>query len=328
MSEVVACAGWIGVDVSKKKIDVYLLRSDGRGKSKVFANDASGHVALMAWVEEQGVDLRQAKVCLEATGAYGEALALALHDAGVWVAVINPARIAAFAKAVGQRTKTDKLDARLIAYYASKHPPRRWTPPSKEVRTLQALVRRLDDLLGMYSMECARLKQAHPEVLRSVQAMVGILGEAMENLRKAVAEHIEAHPKLRQQAQLLGSIPGLGAQTLCRVLAYLGPVTRFDNVRQVVAFVGLNPRIRQSGQAMAVAGISRQGVAALRKALYMPALVAMRHNPVIRPFAERLRANGKRPKQVVVAAMRKLLHLIYGVLKSQRPFDPSLGLST
>jgi len=318
---------WVGVDVSKKKFDVYFERADGRGKGKVFANDAEGVAALLAWGRAQGVDWTQAGVCLEATGPYGNALAHALHEAGVVVAIENPARIQAFARMLGARVKTDRADARLIARYARQHPPRRWTPPSAHEARLHALVSRLDDLIVMRTMEQARAQQVQGEALRSVGNVLKALEGEITRLREAISDHIDQDPDQRRKADLLNSIPGLGQETISRVLAYLGPLERFENVRQVVAYVGLNPRVRQSGQRIGASPISKQGSSAIRKALYMPALVAKRHNPVLRAFCERLAAKGKRPKQVVVAAMRKLVHLMWGVLKSGRPFDPAIGLA-
>jgi transposase len=326
MSELHRPSIWVGVDVSKKKVDVFFERPDGRGKSKVFSNDADGFAALLAWGRAQGLDWAQCGVCLEATGPYGTALARALHEAGAVVAVENPARIQAYARTLGVRAKTDRVDARLIARYARQHTPRRWTPPSPQQERLHALVSRLDDLIVMHTMERARAQQVHGEALRSVQIVLKALQDEMTRLREAIQEQIDRDPEQRRRAQLLESIPGLGRETISRVLAYLGDVERFEKAGQVVAYSGINPRVRQSGQRTGASPISKQGSSALRKALYMPALVARRHNPVLRAFCDRLAARGKHPKQVLVAAMRKLLHLIWGVLKSGRPFDPAMGL--
>lgn len=326
MTDVQTLWTWVGVDVSKKKFDVYVERPDGRGRSKVFPNAPDGFAALLAWGRAQGVDWTHTGVCLEATGPYGTPLARALHETGVVVAIENPARIQAFARLLGARVKTDRADARLIARYARQHPPRRWTPPSAQQERLHALVGRLDDLLVMRTMEQARAQQLHGEALRSVQNVLKALEDEIARLRDAIRDSIDHDPDLRHQAELLGSIPGLGQETISRVLAYLGPLERFERVRQVVAYVGLNPRVRQSGQWTGASPISKQGSSAIRKALYMPALVAKRHNPVLRAFCGRLAAKDKRPKHVVVAAMRKLVHLMWGVLKSGRPFDPAIGL--
>ena len=166
----------------------------------------------------------------------------------------------------------------------------------------------------------------HGEALRSVHTILKALQDEMTRLRAAIQAQIDGDGDLRRNAQLLESIPGIGPDTVSRVLAYLGSLERFETASQVVAYGGINPRVRQSGQRTGASPISKQGSSALRKALYMPALVARRHNPVLRAFCDRLAAKGKHPKQVVVAAMRKLIHLIWGVLKSGRPFDPTMGL--
>lgn len=326
MNESLVPMTWVGVDVSKKKFDLYFERPDGRCRRKAFANHAEGFTALLAWGKAQGLDWTQTGVCLEATGNYSKPLSKALHEAGAYVAIENPARIQAFARTLGVRVKTDRADAELIARYATQHAPRRWLPPTPQEERLQALVGRLDDLIVMRTMEMARAQQLQGEALASVTNVLKALDDEIARLRAAICDQIDDDPDQRQQAALLGSIPGIGQETISRILAYLGTLTRFENVRQVVAFVGLNPRVRQSGQWTGTSPISKQGSSIMRKALYMPALVAKRHNPVLRTFCERLARNGKRPKQVVVAAMRKLLHLIWGVLKSKRPFDPAMGL--
>jgi transposase len=319
---------WVGVDVAKKKFDIFFERADGRARQKVFANDRSGFAALLSWVQAQGLEVRQTGFCLEATGPYGLPLARALHEAGVVVALENPARIEAYARTLGVRAKTDRADARLIARYAQQHTPRPWTPPRREEEQLRALVARLDDLIVMRTMEQARLEQLHEAAQPSVRNVLKALEDEIERLRAAIAQHIDNDPKQRREAELLKSIPGIADESVSRVLAYLGePLRRSEDVRQVVAHVGLDPKVRQSGQWRGASPISKRGSPALRRALYMPALVARRHNPLLRAFAERLAARGKRPKQIIVALMRKLLHLIWGILKSGRPFDPAIGLT-
>ena len=318
---------WVGVDVAKKKFDIFFECADGRVRHKVFANDRRGYAELLSWVQAHGLDLSQAGFCLEATGPYGLPLARALHEAGGVVALENPARIQAFARTLGVRVKTDKADARLIARYAQQHAPRPWTPPSPEEERLRALVSRLDDLLAMRTMELARLEQLHDAARPSIKNVLKALDEEIARLRAAIAQHIDNDPKRRRDAELLKSIPGIADETVSRVLAYLSePLRRCEDVRQVVAHAGLDPKVRQSGQWTGSSPISKRGSPALRRALYLPAVVAKRHNPILRAFAERLAAQGKRPKQIVVALMRKLVHLIWGILKSGRPFDPAMGL--
>lgn len=146
-------------------------------------------------------------------------------------------------------------------------------------------------------------------------------------VRLQIEIHIDNHPGLKKQQELLSSIPGVGDSTANTLLAFLSPLERFHSVKQVVAYAGLNPSIRQSGQWAGKTPIAKAGNVLLRKALYLPAVVAKQHNPVIAAFCDRLMLNGKRPMQVVVAAMRKLLHLAFGVLNSGKPFDPEFGIA-
>lgn len=312
----------IGIDIAKHKFDAaaYL---EGKYKSKVFANTPEGFSQLLSWLKRFG----QVHVCLEATGRYGEALATYLADAGVVVSVVNPARVAAFAKAELSRGKTDKGDARLIARFCALHQPTPWQPMPRNLRELQSLVRRLDNLLQMQQMEHNRLEGAEGAVGESLQAVLATLAQEIERTRKRISAHIDSDPDLKQRADLLESIPGLGPATIPVLLTLLGQPSRFTRTRQAAAFAGLNPALRQSGTWEGKTRLSKTGDALLRKSLYMPALVARRHNPAIRAFCERLKACGKHSKAILGAAMRKLLCLAFGVLKSGKPFDPKMNVA-
>jgi transposase len=226
------------------------------------------------------------------------------------------------------RTKTDKADAARIARFCRAHRPRPWTPPAQEVATLQALVKRLETLQQMHQMESNRLEGAAEPVKESLQAVLSTLSEQITRTERLIREHIEQHPGLKEQRDLLQSIPGIGAATAAVLLAELGDVARFTSAKQAVAFAGLCPRLCLSGSS--VRGrerLCKQGRSRLRKALYFPAMVGLRHNPALRAMQERLIAKGKRPMVVLGAAMRKLLHLAFGVLKSKKPFDAVLACS-
>lgn len=313
----------LGIDVSKAKLDVCLLRDGQRPVTGTFDNTASGCDQLIQWlIKRQATDLH---ACLEATGRYGDGVALALHEQGHTVSVVNPAQIKAYAQSQLQRNKTDRLDAALIADFCRKQQPPAWTPPDPALRELQALVRHYDDLKGSLRQHQNRLEagSTSPLVIAHLQAQVTLIQQQMDEVRQQIDDHLDQHPDLKRQRNLLTSIPGLGNLTAAKLLAECRDVRRFNNVRQLVAFAGLNPRHRQSGSS--VRGhprISKTGSASLRAALYMPAVSALNHNPILRAFAERLRQRGLRGKAVVVAVMRKLLHLAYGILKSGQSFDP------
>ncbi|WP_434111132.1 IS110 family transposase [Methylocaldum sp. GT1TLB] len=313
----------IGIDIAKAKFDAAALRN-GKYKTKVFQNTPEGFRAFLAWLQA----FPTPHVCLEATGRYGEGLALFLVDHGLAVSVVNPAQIHAFGHAELSRTKTDKSDAKRIARFCLSQRPLLWQPPPPAVRPLQALVRRLESLLEMRQMEKNRLDGADPTVRPSIEAVLATLDAEIAATQQRIREHIDHDPDLRQRRDLLDTIPGLGDATIPVLLAALGDVHRFENARSVAAFAGLSPKEHQSGKWKGHTRLSKTGDALLRKALYLPAIVAWRHNPPIRAFCERLKAQGKNGKLIVGAAMRKLLVLAYGVLKSGRPFDPNHGLAS
>lgn len=321
----------VGIDVSKRKLDLALL-ADGKIKSKVFDNTPVGHALLQQWLLERGLSKAQSHTCLEATGPYSETLATVLCDAGWPVSVVNPARIKGFAQGELARNKTDRADAALLARFCIAMHPGLWTPPPPAWRELRAWVDRLQALKDMHQQETNRL-EAHQvsgqaALVTAVQSHLDWLNQQIAQLERDINDHIDRHPDLKGDAELLHSIPGLGDVTVAKVLAYAGDVRRFENAKALAAFIGVTPRQRLSGTS--VKGrtmLSRTGHAALRRALYMPGLVARRHNPVLKAFGDRLNTSGLAPKAVVGAVMRKLAHLIYGVIKSGKPFDANFGQS-
>jgi transposase len=313
----------VGIDIAKKKFDVALLRED-KEKSGAFQNTPEGFAMFARWLERNGAE--RVHACMEATGTYGDDLALYLHRAGHMVSVVNPAKVKGFGQSQLTRTKTDKADARLIARFCRMMRPEAWLPPTPEEKRLQALVRRADELSGMLTQERNRLATADEVVKPSIENVISLLEERLKEVRRLIREHIDQHPDLRGKRDLLESIPGVGPATSAMILAEFGDVARFQDARRMAAFCGLTPRQRQSGSSVrGKTRLSKTGSSRIRKALYMPALVAMRWNPVIAAFCERLRGYGKCPMVIVGAAMRKLIHIVFGVLKSGRPFDPSIA---
>jgi transposase len=317
---------FLGIDIAKSTFDVALLSQDNTPKHKKFQNTKAGFFQLDAWLKQQmATDLH---ACLEATGIYGDALARHLHASGHKVSVVNPSGPKAFARARLSRTKTDKADAIRIAQFCQAHRPHLWTPPLEEVATLQALVRRLEALNEMHQRETQRLESTPPSVLSSVQAVLNVLDEQISQVEQQIKDHIDQHPSLKEQSHLLESIPGIGASTAARLLGEFGDWTRFGSARAAAAYVGLVPRIHQSGTSVRGRSVlCKMGNARLRKSLYFPALTALRFNPVLTAMAERLKAASKSKMAIVGAAMRRLVHLCYGVLKSGKPFDASIPLN-
>ncbi len=315
---------WVGIDVAKSKLDVALLDERGKLRSHVFANDAKGHAALMAWLNQRGGSPQHIRVCMEATGCYSEALATSLVDAGWCVSVVNPARIKGFAQSELVRNKTDRADASLLARFGQAMRPEPWVVPSLQVRQLRALVDRLHNLKEMHQQEANRLEAAMNQtgMRESIESHMQWLQEGIKQLERQIDDHIDGHPQLREDAKLITSIPGVGNATAAKVMAYLGDVRRFRNAKALAAFIGVTPRLKLSGSSVRGRSmISRSGHAAIRHALYMPALVALKHNPIVKIFGERLKTGGMAPKAVVAACMHKLVHLIYGILKSGTAFN-------
>ena len=312
----------LGLDVSKLKFDACLSRDGGKFRHRVFPNSPAGFAQLSAWLMKQTVE--RAHACLEATGTYGEALSTYLYEAGHTVSVINPAAIKAYGQSHLSRAKTDKADATLIARFCEERRPPAWQPLPAEVRELQALARRLDSLVEMHGMEANRLGVAGTQAVReSLAGHVAYLDGEIARTQKLIRSHIDNHPGLRGQRDLLLSIPGIGETTAAKLLSEIMDVKLYRSARQLAAFAGLAPRLHESGSSVRrKARLSKTGAPRLRKALYFPALVAMKHNPQIKALGARLKDRGKCPMEVIGAAMRKLVHIAYGVLKSGKPFEP------
>ncbi len=318
----------LGIDIAKLKFNVCLININGKLKHKVFPNNPPGFEQLKQWLSKQGVE--RVHACLEATGTYGEALALFLHQAGHAVSVINPAAIKAFAQSRLSRTKTDRVDAELIARFCQAQEPPRWTPPAVEVRELQALVRRLESLIEMRVMEENRLSSGITVevVRRSVEELLNHLNEQIKHCEELIRQHIDKHPGLKRQSELLDSIPGIAEPTAAALLAEITDIKQYSSARQVAAYAGLVPRERQSGTSVrGRTRLSKIGNARLRRALYFPAITALRCSPFFQAWAKGLQERGKSKMSVICAVMRKLIHLAYGVLKTGKPFDPEWAKS-
>lgn len=311
----------LGIDIAKQKFDVALLL-DGKTKHKTCKNSAEGFESLSLWLEKQGS--QKVHACMEATGNYGEDLAIYLHEAGHMVSIVNPARIKGFAQSELIRTKTDKIDAGIIARFCLAMKPETWIPPTPAIRILRAFVRRADSLIDMRSQEKNRIGTAHESVIPLIKEHIAYLDKEIEKIRKQIAELIEQNSNLKQKKDLLASIPGIGKVTIPVLLAELDNLERFTHVREVVAFIGLAPKETLSGSSIkGKPRLCKIGHARLRKALYMPALVSIQCNPVMIAFYNRLKGKGKNGKVIVCAIMRKLVHIIFGILKSGKNYDPN-----
>jgi transposase len=243
------------------------------------------------------------------------------------VSLVNPSRIKGFAISEMTRTKTDSVDARVIARFCQALKPAPWHPAAPEVEQLQALIRRLEALNQMIQQENNRQEVAPTEAVHSsIEEHIQFLETAIVKTKELIRDHMNQHPGLKSQRDLLTSIPGIGEQTAASILAEIGSISGFETARQLAAYSGLTPKERISGTSVrGRTRLSRVGNSRLRKALFMPALTATRCNPIVRDLWQRLISRGKVKMVIVGAAMRKLLHLVFGVLKSGKPFDSHYG---
>jgi transposase len=314
----------VGIDVAKAKLDVALRQPAGKWRNKVVANNAAGFAELRAWLAKHGVT--KAHVCMEATGVYWELVAQDLCDHGFEVSVVNPAQIKACAGVLGVRSKTDQVDARLIAEFCAMRAPALWQPPSRAIRRLRALVSRRDSLVDLRTQESNRLEvSSTPEVRQSIEQVIGHLNEQIAQIERQIARDVDDDPTLKSQSELLASIPGVGDKTIAMFLSHYGGELRFDKARQAVAFAGLDTRKHESGTSVhGKPRLSKKGHSSIRRALYMPAVVAMTRTAWGKAFADRLLAAGKPKKLILAALMRKIVMIAYGVLKSRSPFNPAI----
>lgn len=322
----------LGIDVAQATFAIALWREGRPLEQAEFDNTLTGFNKLQCFLKKRHAVPVHA--CLEATGRYGEHLAEFLVGCGHTVSVVNPARIKKYAESQLRRNKTDRLDAEIIADFCRTQLPPPWSPPSPAQRELQTLVRHLADLEADRQRQRNRLHAFHhaphasPTVGDNLQHHVDFLTDQIEQVKHAIQDHIDGCPVLKRNRDLLTSIQGIGPLTAAKLLGEYGDMSQFTDVRQVVAFAGLNPRHHQSGSSVkGHTSISKMGRSSIRAALYMPAVVAKRANPRLVVLADRLATRGLCQMEIVVAVMRKLLHFAFGVLKSGQPFKFSLGLS-
>ncbi len=313
----------LGLDISKATIDAYLLDNEA---SKRIANNEKGFEQLKHWLKNRQV--ADVHVCMEATGSYYEGVAESFTDAGYLVSVVNPAQIKAFSQSLLSRAKTDRVDARIIAQFARAHQPAAWIPLTAKERTLRGLVRfcgNLKDTRASYETQLQTPKVV-PQVQSTIKDLIGTLTEQIRDIERQISELIEGDADLRRRRDLLVSVEGVGETTAALILTECPRLEEFPTAKAVAAHAGLSSRISESGTSVrGRGGICKIGNARLRRGLWWPAIVAMIHNQRLRAFVKRLHAVGKPKKKIIVAAMRKLLVIAYGVLKSGEPYRRALA---
>ena len=305
---------YVGIDVSKRALDVCILREDDRqegGDSFVVSNDQEGVQEMLSRLEGASVEL----AVMEATGRYERLAATMLAASSISVAIVNPRQARDFAKAIGQLAKTDKIDAFVLARFARAVEPRVSVIPEEEAVALQGILARRRQLIEMLVSENNRLKMASKPLAKRIRAHVQWLEKEIERIDGDLDRAIEENAAFKANEALLRSVPGVGrvlSRTLLAELPELGEITH----RRLCALVGVAPFNRDSGQRSG----KREawgGRAPVRAVLYMSALVATRHNPAIKEFYERLLSTGKPKKVALVACMRKLLTILNALMRDR-----------
>lgn len=316
----------IGIDISKLKFDVCVIKDDDTTECHVFANNNNGfkefHQLLKNWVDVH--------VGLESTGVYGDNVCQFLYDKKYTVYLLNPAQTKYYAKSMMKRSKTDKCDSISIAQFIKLHKKTltRWQPRSKNFNILKNMYRCMNHLKrdirqvqGRIEAVTSSKQPGKSEALKIYTTQKKFLEKQVIDLQKHLKLMIEADEEMNRIYLLLISIPGIGEISAIGLIGSLPDLERFKTIKQLIAYAGLNPGIKESGTSVrGRSSISKSGSKELRSVLYMPALVIKKHSPMVREFAERLKKKGKLPKVVITAVMHKLVRIIYGVLKKGELF--------
>ena len=315
----------LGIDVSKKDLSIALFLKGSFKKRKV-SNNLNGFQELTDWLKKEQVT--RVKACLEATGRYGEEVSDYLYNQGHQVHVVNPLCIKAFAKSKLSRHKTDDVDALLIAEYASKNDLRLYHPKDPVFKELQGLYHCLQSLKDQKTQYINFLENESC-LPKSVRDIYTTLKEQIEGQIQALEEALDrlvaSHDGLKRDCENIQTVPGLGKMTAIAILAQVPDLSTFGNARQFAAYAGLTPCHKISGTSVkGRARLSKIGPSSLRKSLYFPAIVAKNHNPILKNFAQRMAKKGKHSMVIIGAIMRKLLHIVFGIVKHKKPFNPYL----
>jgi transposase len=319
---------YIGIDVSKAKLDCSLLMdvTNNKRKSKVVINSKTGIADLLVWTNKQHVKNDELHAILEGTGVYHEQAAQTLHDAGVLVSIVNPAQVRSFAFGLAIRNKTDDMDSFVLARYGVLVQPKLWIPPSQEARTLQALLKRREAIAQDLIRENNRLEKADstdtPTIIRqSITDSIEFLKIQLAKIKQDIDDHTNNHTNFKEDLELLQSIPAVGPQVSNHLLAIVHN-HHFEDADKLTAYLGLVPVQRQSGSSIfGRSRISKAGPPQIRAILYMAAITATRYNPHIKALYLRLLERGKSKRSALCAAMRKLVQLCFGVLKTRQPYQ-------
>ncbi len=265
---------------------------------------------------------------MEATGRYGEKVAEYLYSQEHQVHVVNPVCIKSFAKSKLSRHKTDEVDALLIAEYASKNDLRPYRPKDPVSKELQCLYRCLQSLKEQKNQYINLLENEDclPKTVQdSYKFLKKQIEEQIQVVENALVSLVDSHEELKRDCENIQTVPGIGQATAIAILAQIPDLSSFENARQLAAYAGLTPCHKTSGTSVrGRAHLSKMGPSSLRKALYFPAIVAKNHNPLLKAFAQKMAKNGKHSMVIIGAIMRKLIHIVFGIIKHKAPFNPLL----
>lgn len=324
---------FIGIDVSKEKLDLGWLRdaASSKKKTKVIKNTAKGHIEVMNWLLTQTkVSADQMVIVVEPTGIYHEAIMYYLHAQGFRILLVNPGKAKKYAESINLLHKTDKMDAVMLAYYghAQRDQLTLWQPEPAEARELKVMIRRLDALekdlqRELNRQEATEFSLSSVRVVQSLKDMIQALETEIKHLKQDIDDHIDSFPDLKRNRQLLESIKGIGP-VMSRELVCLFAIKTFENAKQLAAYLGLIPKLKESGKFKGRTMMSKAGNARIRAKIYMAAISASTYNPDIKAQKERLLKAGKLKMQALGAAMRKLIQICFGVIKHQTEYQPQV----
>ncbi|MGR5502023.1 IS110 family transposase [Vibrio sp. DNB22_10_4] len=323
----------VGIDVSKESLDVCLLNAQAKSgkRYRKFKNDNRAHSDLSSWL------LKAAKcktedilITMESTGIYHESIALHLHMAGFLVFISNPGKAKKFSQSLGLVHKTDKSDSYMLALYGDAQGGRAhlWVPDSLNIKNIKSLTRRLsalekDRLRESNRLEASEISDAHERVRISIKSIIALIDKEIASIEQEIDLAISSDPIMKKNHQLLLSVVGVG-KVMSRELVYLFSAKQFSSAKQAAAFVGLIPRLNESGNLKGRTTLSKVGPSRVRAKLFLAAVSASTHNPDIKEQKRRLLAAGKTKMQALGAAMRKLIQICFGVLKTQTKYSPQV----
>lgn len=310
----------IGIDIAKAKFDAAYIDEQGVKHHAIFDNDAAGFRQLQRWVKRVH---RFPYLIMEATGNYWQKLAHWAYGKKWQVSVINPQQSHAYSKSIGQRSKTDKLDAFLLARYGRKENPQKWQPITQAQARLDNLIRQQAHLTEQLNIERVRLQTMQSTLNDYIKRSISFIEQELKRVKQDIAEHIAKDRHLNQQLTLLTSIPGIGKSTAAQLMAFFGDIKRFKNAKHAASFAGLVPRHHQSGSSVhGQSRIGRGGHSRIRHALFMPAVaIGFGKHAKFASYVQKLEQNGMRRKAIVIALMHKLLRIAFAVLTCKQPYN-------